>query len=104
MKDSEYLLSGMEMAVSKSDYKAYKEFLHALKGCAGSVGAEQLYNACKESIYKDNEPSSYINNLKNLNKINKETLNDLIGYIIKRIIFINYIQSSNKAYFNLNND
>ena len=89
MKDSEYLLSGMEMAVSKSDYKAYKEFLHALKGCAGSVGAEQLYNACKESIYKDNEPSSYINNLKNLNKINKETLNDLIGYI-KSKTAINY--------------
>ena len=80
-KDSEDLLSGMETAVSNNDYKAYKECLHALKGCAGSVGAEQLYNACKESMYKDDEPAIYINNLKNLNRINKETMKDLLGYI-----------------------
>jgi len=39
-KDSEALLSGMEIAISKKDYKCYKECLHALKGSAGSVGAE----------------------------------------------------------------
>jgi two-component system sensor histidine kinase RpfC len=81
VKDSEDLLSSMETAISNNDYKTYKECLHALKGCAGSVGAEELYIACKESMYRDDDPFSYITNLKNLNRINKETLNDLFGYI-----------------------
>jgi two-component system sensor histidine kinase RpfC len=80
-KDSEALLSEMEIAISKKDYKSYKECLHALKGSAGSVGAEQLYIACKEFLYRDDDPFSYINNLRNLNRIRKETMNDLFSYI-----------------------
>ena len=88
-KDNEDLLSGMETAISKRDYKTYKECLHALKGCAGSVGAEQLYNACKEFMYRDDDLFSYIQDLKNLNKISKDTLIDLSNYLNSKIA-INY--------------
>lgn len=80
-KDSEDLLSQMETDISKQNYKGYKERLHALKGCAGSIGAEQLYIACKESMFRDDDSTSYVKNLQNLNRINKKTMNDLMGYI-----------------------
>jgi two-component system sensor histidine kinase RpfC len=84
-KDSKNLLAGMEFALSRRDYSSYNEHLHALKGCAGSVGAEQLYIACKDQLYEEDDPVSYINNLKSLNKVHKETLNELHAYINSKI-------------------
>jgi two-component system sensor histidine kinase RpfC len=82
-KDVDRLLTQMELALSKRDYDSYKDHLHALKGSAGSVGAERLYNECKESHY-DNEsesPTDYIKKLQRLNLIHKETLKELLDYI-----------------------
>jgi two-component system sensor histidine kinase RpfC len=84
-KDSKNLLAGMEFALSRRDYSSYNEHLHALKGCAGSVGAEQLYIACKVPIYNEDDPLSNINKLKELNRIHKKTLNELLGYINSKI-------------------
>jgi two-component system, sensor histidine kinase RpfC len=84
-KDSENLLEGMEIALSKRNFYSFKEYLHALKGCSGSVGAEQLYIACKAPLYNDDDPLSYINKLKELNKIHKKTLNELHAYIKSKI-------------------
>jgi two-component system sensor histidine kinase RpfC len=80
-KDSQNLLSQMETALSRKDYIGYKECLHALKGCAGSVGAERLHIACKDPTFRDEDPLSYVSNLKILNRIKTETMNDLLGYI-----------------------
>lgn len=79
--DSTNLLAGMEAALSGRDYKAYSELLHALKGSAGSVGAEQLYKECKKSLGDDADPALFIKQLKQLNKLHKETLADLQSYI-----------------------
>ena len=84
-KDSEDLLSRMEIAISQRDYGGFKEHLHALKGCAGSIGAEQLYIACKETLYSDGDLTGYVKQLKNLNRLNKETMNDLLGYIDSKV-------------------
>ena len=87
-KDAKSLLTEMESALSKRDYHRYKEHLHALKGCAGSVGAERLYNECKESYSKDHLENSvhYINKLKRLNKIHKESLIELFTYIERKVM------------------
>ena len=79
--DSTNLLAGMEAALSRRDYKGYGELLHALKGSAGSVGAEQLYKECKNFPNVDSDPGLFIKQLKQLNKLHKETLNDLHSYI-----------------------
>ena len=84
-KDTVNLLTAMEVALAKRDCNSYKEFLHALKGCAGSIGAEQLYNECKESFQDQNDIPSHIKKLRRLNKLHKDTLTELQGYIDSKL-------------------
>lgn len=46
--DGEKLVAAMSASVSDADYKGFREQVHALKGSAGSLGAEALYVKCRE--------------------------------------------------------
>lgn len=46
LHDTEQLLSEMEMALKNKKYGSFKDLVHALKGSAGSVGAQTLYDIC----------------------------------------------------------
>lgn len=46
--NGEQLLASMKTALLKQDYKAFKEFAHALQGSSGNVGAEALHGVCRE--------------------------------------------------------
>jgi two-component system sensor histidine kinase RpfC len=46
--DGEKLVTAMSASVREADYKGFREQVHALKGSAGSLGAEALYRKCRE--------------------------------------------------------
>ena len=46
--DGEKLVAAMGESVRDADYKGFREQVHALKGSAGSLGAEDLYRKCRE--------------------------------------------------------
>ncbi|MHB8533917.1 MAG: ATP-binding protein [Sulfuricaulis sp.] len=46
LRDSEQLLNDMEVAIRGKQYKNFKDIAHAMKGSAGSVGAQTLYDIC----------------------------------------------------------
>ncbi len=46
--DGEKLVAAMSESVREADYKGFREQVHALKGSAGSLGAEALYKKCRE--------------------------------------------------------
>ena len=46
LSDTEQMLGEMEMALREKRYGDFKEIAHAMKGSAGSVGAQSLYDAC----------------------------------------------------------
>jgi two-component system sensor histidine kinase RpfC len=46
--DGEKLVAAMRESVLEADYKGFREHVHALKGSAGSLGAEGLYEKCRE--------------------------------------------------------
>jgi two-component system sensor histidine kinase RpfC len=48
LADGEKLVAAMSVSVREADYKGFREQVHALKGSAGSIGAEALYEKCRE--------------------------------------------------------
>ena len=46
--DGEKLVAAMRITVADADYKGFREKVHALKGSAGSLGADILYKRCRE--------------------------------------------------------
>lgn len=48
LSESERLLKNMEAAVLKHEYVAFKEIAHALKGSAGNIGADLLFQICRD--------------------------------------------------------
>jgi len=46
LKDTERLLDDMETALRGKKYGDFKDLVHAMKGSAGSVGAQALYDIC----------------------------------------------------------
>jgi len=46
LKDTERLLGDMETALRMKKYSDFKDLVHAMKGSAGSVGAQALYDLC----------------------------------------------------------
>ena len=46
--NGEQLIESMKTALLKQDYKAFREFAHALQGSSGNVGAEALHGVCRE--------------------------------------------------------
>jgi len=47
--DGEKLVAAMGESVREADYKGFREQVHALKGSAGSLGAEGLFKKCREA-------------------------------------------------------
>lgn len=46
LRDSENLLNDMKTALGEKRHADFKDLVHAMKGSAGSVGAQALYDAC----------------------------------------------------------
>jgi len=46
LSDTEQLLSDMEAAIKEKQYGDFKDLVHAMKGSAGNVGAQALYDVC----------------------------------------------------------
>jgi two-component system sensor histidine kinase RpfC len=46
--EGEQLIETMKMALLKHEYTTFKELAHALKGSSGNVGAEALFQICRE--------------------------------------------------------
>lgn len=46
LHDTEGLLDNMEQAMREKRYEDFKDLAHAMKGSAGSVGAQSLYDIC----------------------------------------------------------
>ncbi|MHB8624431.1 MAG: hybrid sensor histidine kinase/response regulator [Sulfuricaulis sp.] len=46
LRDTELLLDDMQIAIKKKRFKDFKDLVHAMKGSAGSVGAQTLYDTC----------------------------------------------------------
>ena len=46
--DAAKLVDAMRASMRDADYKGFREQVHALKGSAGSLGAEALYKKCRE--------------------------------------------------------
>ncbi len=46
LHDTEELLHSMEKAAREKRYRDFKDLVHAMKGSAGSVGAQALYDTC----------------------------------------------------------
>jgi two-component system sensor histidine kinase RpfC len=46
LHDTEGLLESMEKAMREKRYEDFKDLAHAMKGSAGSVGAQSLYDVC----------------------------------------------------------
>jgi two-component system sensor histidine kinase RpfC len=46
--EGEQLLESMRTALLNKDYTTFKELAHALKGSSGNLGAEKLFQVCRE--------------------------------------------------------
>ena len=46
--DGDKLVAAMRESVRDADYKGFREQVHALKGSAGSLGADELFEKCRE--------------------------------------------------------
>jgi two-component system sensor histidine kinase RpfC len=68
LKDTERLLDDMETALRLKKYADFRDLVHAMKGSAGSVGAQALYDICASmhGLPDDtlrNEASSFMHDL-----------------------------------------
>jgi two-component system sensor histidine kinase RpfC len=79
--DTEEQLKAMEHAVSVKSYESYREYVHALKGSAGSIGAMELHSVCKDELHSYNSDSEYINSLKTISAIFTNTKLYLCNYL-----------------------
>jgi two-component system sensor histidine kinase RpfC len=64
--DTENLLCAMESSIANNNYPEYLEHVHALKGSAGSIGLEELYDYCKNTLSREPDTTDYIPNLKKI--------------------------------------
>jgi two-component system sensor histidine kinase RpfC len=50
LSETDKLIEAMRIALFKQDYATFKELAHILKGSAGNVGAEALFNVCRQIL------------------------------------------------------
>ena len=48
ISEGEQLVEAMQTALSRSEYVTFKELAHTMKGSAGNIGAEELFQTCRE--------------------------------------------------------
>ena len=75
------LLTDMEIALSNNDHKLFLEYAHALKGSAGSIGAQRIHDYCKTLLIPETDSSVYIYTLQKLIPALEDTKNKLNSYI-----------------------
>ena len=79
--DTETLLTDMEKALSRNNHELFLEYAHALKGSAGSVGAQKLHDYCKILLIPETDCSDYIPILQKLLSAFEYTKDALDNYI-----------------------
>jgi two-component system sensor histidine kinase RpfC len=79
--DTEEQLKAMEHAISEKLYESYREYVHALKGSSGSIGAMELHYCCKDEQNSYNSDSEYITSLKSISAIFTKTKLYLQNYL-----------------------
>ena len=71
----------MESAVANKDYETYLENVHALKGSAGSIGAQKLFLQCKQTLLQSSSTPRLVESLKNINMLFTQTEEALSQYM-----------------------
>jgi two-component system sensor histidine kinase RpfC len=79
--DAKSLLSAMEKALSENNIESYLEHAHALKGSAGSIGALEIYNLCREALANETTRPRYLSILQRIIKAFNKTEELLLDYI-----------------------
>ena len=79
-EDGRNLLAEMESAVAAKNYDKYLENIHALKGSAGSIGAQKIFLHCKQTLLQEPSAQNFIENLKNINSLFELTEDALSRY------------------------
>ena len=86
LRDTEQLLADMETALREKRYADFKDIAHAMKGSAGSVGAQTLYDLCATvpDIADDVLRSKASSLMHDLVTQYESTRYELIAYLEKR--------------------
>jgi len=79
--DTNKLLADMEKALSCNNHESFLEYAHALKGSAGSIGAQKIHDYCKTLLLPKTRSSNYIPILKKIISTFADTRNRLDSYI-----------------------
>jgi two-component system sensor histidine kinase RpfC len=79
--DTSKLLTNMEIALSSNNHKLFLEYTHALKGSAGSIGAQRIHDYCRILLLPETDSSVYIFTLQKLVLAFEDTRNKLDNYI-----------------------
>ena len=54
IEEGEHLLHEMDAALRKREYAAFKDLAHTMKGSAGNIGAEALFQICRDILKSSN--------------------------------------------------
>jgi two-component system sensor histidine kinase RpfC len=81
INDARKLLSEMEPAIANNDFTLYLEHVHALKGSAGSIGANKLFELCQSTLLQLPAEINYISNLRRMHQLFQATNNELSRYL-----------------------
>ena len=81
ISDTKSLLVNMEKALSANDAESFLEFAHALKGSAGSIGAQQLHNLCRSVLEGKSNESDHLDVLQKAHQTFSKTEKMLLEHI-----------------------
>jgi HPt (histidine-containing phosphotransfer) domain-containing protein len=80
--DTKKLLTDMEIALSSNNQRLFLEYAHAIKGSAGSIGAQRIHDYCKILLLPETDSSIYISTLQKLVPALEDTKKKLDNYIV----------------------
>ena len=81
INDGKQLLLDMETSLAANKTGRYLEHIHALKGSAGSLGAEKLFELCRTTLVAERNTINYIDNLKKIVTLFSDTCDHLSNYL-----------------------
>jgi len=79
LQDAKELSEGISLSVSKSNWDKLKFDVHSLKGLCGTIGANPLYEVCKE-LFEEVSKERF-HNLKPLVSQIEKQYTELVSYI-----------------------
>ena len=82
ISDGKQLLLDMETSLAENKTGRYLEHVHALKGSAGSLGAEKLFELCRTTLVAERNTINYIDNLKKTVSLFSDTCDQLSNYLV----------------------